>query len=140
MGKLKGFIAVVCACFTSGFAGVFIQKMLQQNNASIWMRNLQMALFSSVMGWLVSFVKDGEAILSDGFTQGYDIRVVLVILMNALGGLLCAVMLKYAGATLGCFSTAISLILTCIFSAMRLHDFIPDLLFICGTLSVVSAS
>lgn len=45
---------------------------------------------------------------------GYNKRVLLVIAMNAFGGLLCAVMLKYAGATHGCFSTALSIILTCI--------------------------
>ena len=28
---------------------------------------------------------------------GYNLRVLLVIAMNAFGGLLCAVMLKYAG-------------------------------------------
>merc|ERR1711972_1312763 len=73
-------------------------------------------------------------------TQGYDVRVVLVILMNALGGLLCAVMLKYAGATLGCFSTAISIILTCILSAILLRDFIPDYIFAIGATIAVAAS
>ena len=36
---------------------------------------------------------------------GYNIRVLLVIAMNAFGGLLCAVMLKYAG--LACVTTAV---------------------------------
>lgn len=47
---------------------------------------------------------------------GYNIRVLLVIAMTAFGGLLCALMLKHAGATHGCFSTALSIILTCISS------------------------
>jgi UDP-sugar transporter A1/2/3 len=135
----KGFIAVLLACLTSGFAGVYIQKMLQQGTASIWMRNLQFGLFGSLMGLLVAFSRDGQAIFAGGLTQGYSVRVVLVILMNALGGLLCAAMLKYAGATLGCFSTALSIILTCVLSATVLDDFEPDALFVLGTLFSISA-
>merc|ERR1719265_1857673 len=132
--QFKGFIAVICACFTSGFAGVYIQKMLQQTTASIWMRNVQFGLFGTAMA------KDGEAIVDAGLMQGYTGRVVLVVLMNALGGLLCAAMLKYAGATLGCFSTALSIILTCVLSATVLQDFVPDLTFVLGSALAVSAS
>jgi len=145
MGQLssdhvKGFLAVITACFTSGFAGVWIQKMLQQTTASIWMRNVQLGLFGSAMSLIVATMQDGATIFEDGFHKGYNIRVVLVILMNALGGLLCAVMLKYAGATHGCFSTALSIILTCILSAVLLRDFQPDFLFVLGTLTSIAAS
>jgi len=137
--QVKGFIAVLLACFTSGFAAVFIQKMLQQTTASIWVRNIQFGLFGSVMGLLVAFGEDGHKILKDGFLQGYSVRVVSVIAMNAIGGLLCAVMLKYAGATLGCFSTAISIILTCLCS-WAVADFSPDGLFVLGTFLAIAAS
>ena len=91
--------------------------------------------------------------------RGYNIRVLLVIGMTAFGGLLCALMLKHAGATHGCFSTALSIILTCVSSlgharlsrsklllsavtrsAMLLQDFTPDLLFVLGTAISVGAS
>ena len=36
---LKGFGAVILACFTSGFAGVWIQKMLQQTGSSVSCRS-----------------------------------------------------------------------------------------------------
>merc|ERR1711937_604353 len=83
---------------------------------------------------------DGSAISSEGFLQGYDVRTVSVILMNALGGLLCAVMLKYAGATHGCLATAMSLILTCLASMILLGDFVPDILFVVGTVLAIAAS
>uniref|UniRef100_A0A7S1WLM2 UDP-galactose transporter n=1 Tax=Alexandrium catenella TaxID=2925 RepID=A0A7S1WLM2_ALECA len=138
--QIKGFVAVLLACFTSGFAAVFIQKMLQQTTASIWVRNIQFGLFGSIMGLLVALGSDGQKILKDGFLQGYNIRVVSVIAMNAIGGLLCAVMLKYAGATLGCFSTAMSIILTCVCSWLFLQDFTPDSLFLLGTFLAIAAS
>merc|ERR1711879_529089 len=71
---VQGFLAVLTACCTSGLAGVWIQKLLQNNTASIWMRNFQLGLFI-----------------------GYNLKVMAVIAMTAGGGLLCAVMLKYAG-------------------------------------------
>ena len=54
--------------------------------------------------------------------RGYNTRVFLVIAMNAFGGLLCAVMLKYAGATHGCFSTALSIILTCVMHLVNFRE------------------
>merc|ERR1712217_879995 len=75
-----------------------------------------------------------------GMHQGYSIRVLWVILMNAFGGLLCSAMLKYAGATLGCFSTAMSIILTCTLSATLMKDFVPDIMFVLGTCLAITAS
>jgi len=138
--QVKGFIAVLLACFTSGFAAVFIQKMLQQTTASIWVRNIQFGIFGSIMGLLVAFGSDGQKILKDGFLQGYSVRVVAVVAMNAFGGLLCAISLKYAGATLGCFSTAMSIILTSLCSWAFLEDFSPDGLFVLGTSLAIAAS
>jgi len=138
--QAKGFVAVLCACCTSGFAGVWIQKMLQQSGSSVWVRNVQLGLFGSAMGAVVVVVNDGKAVLAGGFTQGYDFRVVCVILMTALGGLLCAVMLKFAGATHGCFSTALSIILTSLLSHTLVGDFEMDWLFGVGTGVAVLAS
>merc|ERR1719491_426988 len=67
--QIKGFFAVLCACLTSGFAGVWIQKMLQQTSASIWMRNVQLGSFGLTMGLLVAVVQDGHKIAANGFLQ-----------------------------------------------------------------------
>merc|ERR1712039_746458 len=107
---------------------------------SIWMRNVQFGFFGAVMALCVVMGQDGHQVIDDGFHQGYSIRVFWVILMNAFGGLLCAAMLKYAGATLGCFSTAMSIILTCTLSATVMKDFIPDILFLMGTCLAIGAS
>merc|ERR1719436_1748378 len=138
--QMKGFAAVFAACCTSGFAGVWIQKMLQQTSASIWVRNVQLATFGAAMSATVMMITDGEKIANNGLTQGYDVRVVSVILMTAFGGLLCAVMLKYAGATHGCFSTALSIVLTSLLSQLLLGDFHTDLLFGLGACTAVGAS
>jgi len=138
--QLKGFIAVLCACLTSGFAGVWIQKMLQQTTASVWMRNVQLALFGSFMAMAVATLQDGKKIAEGGFFQGYNARVAAVITMTAMGGLLCAVMLKYAGATHGCFSTAMSIVLTNFLSKVMFNEYTSDMLALMGTIFVVGAS
>lgn len=45
-----GLLAVMMACTTSGFAGVYFEKILKGTNCSVWMRNIQLGLFSVVLG------------------------------------------------------------------------------------------
>lgn len=103
------------------------------------MRNVQFGFFGTLISLCMSLIEDGPKILEGGFTQGYTTRVVVVIFVNANGGLLVAAMLKYAGATLGCFSTALSIILTCVISATVLHDEF-DYYFVTGAAVTVSSA
>eukprot|EP00930_Biecheleria_cincta_P040597 TRINITY_DN2780_c0_g1_i2.p1 TRINITY_DN2780_c0_g1~~TRINITY_DN2780_c0_g1_i2.p1 ORF type:complete len:407 (-),score=62.78 TRINITY_DN2780_c0_g1_i2:252-1472(-) len=138
--SMIGFAVVLLMCLTSGFAAVFIQKMLQQSSCSIWMRNVQFGLFGAVSAFCVAMYRDGAKLREGGLVQGYSLRTVVMVFMNAWGGIATAVMLKYAGATLGCFSTAISIVLTCALSGILLQDFVGDLLFAVGTALVVGST
>lgn len=135
-----GFAAVLTACFTSGFASVFLEKLLKQTSASVWEKNVQLGAFGSAMALFAALWQDGDKILAHGLTQGYSWRVVFVILNNALGGLLCAAVLKYADNILRCFSTALSIILTCMLSALVLQDYEPDTRFVAGTCLAIFAT
>lgn len=42
--KLIGLIAVLVACFSSGFAGVYFEKLLKGSSTGVWMRNIQLGL------------------------------------------------------------------------------------------------
>merc|ERR1719324_1337702 len=135
-----GFFAVLTACFTSGLTSVYLEKLLKQTTASIWVRNVQLGGFGAVMALAVALSTDGVRIAEEGFTTGYSTRVHCVILNNALGGLLCAAVLKYADNVLRCFSTALSIILTCMLSFAVLEEFIPDELFVVGTALAIGAT
>jgi multidrug transporter EmrE-like cation transporter len=48
MSPLKGFGAVTAACFTSGLAGVYFEMVLKNSKADLWVRNIQLSLFSLI--------------------------------------------------------------------------------------------
>lgn len=135
-----GFAAVLTACFTSGLASVYLEKILKQTDASIWIRNVQLGFFGAVMALFGAFSADGARIREGGFTQGYSVRVLAVIAMNACGGLLCAAVLKYADNILRCFSVALSIILTSALSWLVLLDFQPDALFVVGACLAIAST
>eukprot|EP00920_Eleutheroschizon_duboscqi_P033247 GHVT01080185.1.p1 GENE.GHVT01080185.1~~GHVT01080185.1.p1 ORF type:complete len:284 (-),score=-10.33 GHVT01080185.1:674-1525(-) len=45
-----GLVAVFSACCTSGLAGVYFEKILKESSTSIWLRNIQLAIFGCFLG------------------------------------------------------------------------------------------
>jgi UDP-sugar transporter A1/2/3 len=135
-----GLIAVIAACCVSGFAGVYTEMLLKQPNTSIWLRNVQIGFVGSLAALVGAFVQDGTEIQRAGLIQGYSWRVLLLIATTAFGGLLVAVVLKYADNILRQFSTALSIILTSIVSALVVRDVQLSPLFVLGTLLTIGAT
>lgn len=135
-----GLTAVMSACVTSGLAGVYLEKILKQTDASIWLRNIQLAMFGTVCAFVGALVADGAKIQQGGFMQGYSPLVWAVIWLQAAGGLVVAAVLKYADNILKCFGNALSIVISCMLSALFLQEFVPDGLFVVGTLLVLAAT
>lgn len=135
-----GLAAVLSACMTSGLAGVTLEKLLKQSDASMWLRNIQLAFFGVLMGFVGALVQDGAKIKEDGFLQGYSSLVWGVITLQAVGGLVVATVLKYADNILKCFGNAMSIILTSLLSAILLNELTIDTLFVIGTILVLVAT
>jgi len=135
-----GLTAVLSACITSGLAGVYLEKILKQSDASIWLRNIQLAFFGAILAFILCFAKDSSKIQQDGFLQGYNSLVWGVIILQAVGGLVVAAVLKYADNILKCFGNAVSIVLSCMLSEILLQEFTPDLLFVFGTILVLLAT
>lgn len=135
---LVGLLAVSVACLMSGFAGVYFEKLLKNTPQSVFLRNVQLGAIGCVFGCVTTFVNDGEKVRNNGFFYGYDAAVWVVILLMSLGGLVVAVVVKYADNILKGFATSGSIIIACIVS-VYLFNFELSILFCVGTVLVMVA-
>jgi UDP-sugar transporter A1/2/3 len=159
----KGLISVLAACILSGIAGVYFEKIVktvnvvkdvEENKADhllygdaeqaqqiqLWIRNIQLSLFSVILGLIfVVGLQDGVGIMQDGFFQNYSMMTWIVILIQAGGGLIVGLVVRYADNILKGFATSISIILSSLIS-FWLFDFEVTLTFGLGALLVVYAT
>lgn len=133
-----GLVAVVISCLSSGFAGVYFEKILKGSSASVWVRNVQLGIFGTALGMLGLWWNDGAAVAERGFLFGYTSMVWCVICNQAFGGLLVAVVVKYADNILKGFATSFSIIVSTVMS-IYLFGFHVDLLFTVGAGLVIWA-
>lgn len=156
--RLVGLIAVLCAACTSGFSGVYFEKILKGSTTSLWIRNVQMGLPSIIIAYITVYVKDTAAVQRQGFLGGYSTTVWGVVVVQAVGGLIVATgkifhlagvfnvltstffaVVKYADNVLKVFATSFSIVVSCVISAF-LFDFHPTVTFLIGASLVVSAT
>jgi UDP-sugar transporter A1/2/3 len=126
-----GLVAVLCAACTSGFSGVYFEKILKGSDASVFVRNVQMGIPSMMIALGGVYMQDYEVVMTKGFFVGYNGWVWSVILVQAVGGLIVAVVVKYADNVLKVFASSFSIIFSCLISAV-LFDFRPNGLFLVG--------
>ena len=119
---LIGLSAVILSCLSSGFAGVYFEKMPKGSDASVWLCNVQLGMFGSLSALIGMCVKDWGAISEKGFFA-YSPLVWSVILQQAVGGLVVAVVVKFADNILKGFTTSLSIIISCIAAvSLWLHN------------------
>lgn len=84
-----GLLATVGASIASGLAGISFEKVLKDSGSpsSLWIRNVQFAVYSIFPALFIGVVLDGEKIGANGFFQGYNWTVWLTILVQAAGGI-----------------------------------------------------
>ncbi|KAF8371351.1 nstp-5 [Pristionchus pacificus] len=142
-----GFVSVLTACVMSGFAGIYFEKILKGSSVSIWVRNFQLAGPSIVFSLLFAFGKDNSLIFRDGFNpisvfsnmmQGFDWAVWTTVAISALGGLIVAVVIKFADNILKAFATSFAIVFNCVL-AYFLFSFRPTILFVVGACMVIGA-
>lgn len=134
--RVVGFAAALGACFLSGFAGIYFEKMLKGADISVWMRNVQLSLLSLPFGLLTCFVNDFSKLREHGFLFGYDAFVVYLIVLQAGGGLIVAMVVKYADNILKGFATSLAIIISCV-ASMYMFQFQLTVQFAFGALLVI---
>lgn len=131
-----GFIAVLAAACTSGFSGVYFEKMLKGSKTTLWMRNMQMGFSSIILAIFgIYWSGDGDSVYNNGFFYGYTKMTWSVVVLQAVGGLVVAVVVKYADNILKGFAASFSILTSCIV-CIFVFDWRPSLMFIIGAVLV----
>ncbi|KAI9281640.1 nucleotide-sugar transporter [Sporodiniella umbellata] len=136
---LIGLIAVITSCVSSGFAGCYFEKILKTSDTSMWVRNIQLGISGAFFSFIGMLVYDLQPIKEGGLLQGYNGLTWIVVANQALGGLLVAIVVKYADNILKGFATSLSIIVSGIIS-IYLFNFQPSGVFILGALVVMASS
>lgn len=120
-----GLIAVIASCAISGLAGVYFEKVLKDSGSkvSLWIRNVQLSFYSLFPALFIGVIfKDGADIEKTGFFIGYNWVVWTAITLQALGGIVVALVVNYADSIAKNFATSISILLS-FFVSVFFFDF-----------------
>jgi UDP-sugar transporter A1/2/3 len=79
---------------------------------------------------------DGIRIRSNGFFFGYDFFVWYLVILQAGGGLVVAMVVKYADNILKGFATSMAIVISCV-ASVYLFDFHITLQFVLGASLVI---
>ncbi|CAH8837895.1 unnamed protein product [Trichobilharzia szidati] len=134
-----GLFCVVCASILSGLGCVFFEMLLKNTKKSLWQRNIELAFASIIIGIPVQLLTDWNEIQQKGYFYGFDWFVWIVILLHSFGGLLVALVVKYANNILKAFACCVSIVLSCAISVIFLKMQLTSG-FIVGALAVIISS
>ncbi|XP_048586800.1 UDP-N-acetylglucosamine transporter [Nematostella vectensis] len=135
---LIGFLSVLAASVISGFAGVFLEKIVKHKSTSLWIMNVHLYSWGVCLGVLGVVLKDGYQISQLGFFYGYDSVVWTVVALASAGGILVSLVLKYASTITKGFATSCAIVLSSLASVI-IFGFDPSIYFILGAFLVVFA-
>jgi UDP-galactose transporter len=120
---VTGVTLTVINSMLSSFGGVFFEMLLKDSSTSLWVRNLQLSIYSCVFGVLGMYTSSVyfAVPLPESFFHGYTNTTWFCVTVQAVGGLLTAGCLKYADNILKNFSLALSISLVSLGSALFLN-------------------
>mmetsp|Transcript_23130 Transcript_23130/g.39137 ORF Transcript_23130/g.39137 Transcript_23130/m.39137 type:complete len:349 (+) Transcript_23130:148-1194(+) len=133
---VTGFSTVMLAICLSGFAGVYFEKILKKKQSNVWLRNIQLGMTSILLSLgAIYFSGDIDVVVEQGFFYGYTPVVWTCILLQAVGGLLVAVVVKYADNILKGFAASFAVVVTFVVS-MYFSNFYPNQNFYIGAVLI----
>lgn len=125
MNYTVGLTSVLAAAAISGLTGVYFEKLLKESptQASVWIRNLQLSMYSSIAAFLGGVCwQDGAGIREHGFFEGYNSVVWAAIGLQAAGGLVGSLVIRDADNIVKNFAMSISIVISFVLSVW-LFDF-----------------
>lgn len=113
---ILGVSAILVSCMMSGFAGVYFEKILKTSEVSVWLRNTQLSMFAIPMALLTCYLSDGDTVMNKGFLHAYTHLVWIIVILQGFGGLVVAVVVKYADNILKGFATSFAIVFSAVAS------------------------
>lgn len=113
----------------SGFTTSYIQLLFENDTLTMWRRNVHLSLFSSVLYFSLSLYLECSYVI--------DIEGVYISVLSALGGVIVAYSLLYAGAIDKTISTTFSIVLTSLIEYIVILKEVPNIHVILHSLSVI---
>ncbi|KAI8907093.1 nucleotide-sugar transporter-domain-containing protein [Powellomyces hirtus] len=112
-----GLVAAVAATCLSGFTGVYLERFLKSNASSLWTRNVQLGIYSSLMTFVVGVLfVDGRKEHSPLMLENFNTWTWVAITLQATSGLIIAAVLKYAGTIMKNFAASFSIVASSVLS------------------------
>ena len=119
----KGLLYVLGSTITSGFAGTFMEMQLKGNKSNIFIKNIQLSLFSIIGCIIYSYINnDLQQIYLYGFFYGFDLIVLIIIVLNIFGGYFVAIVIKRASIMTKTMLSGIATLLIIFESYLFLKD------------------
>ncbi|KAJ3002742.1 hypothetical protein HKX48_002124, partial [Thoreauomyces humboldtii] len=107
-------------------------------STSMWLRNVQLGVWSLLISLLVVLVRDVHIVRSQGLTSGFDLLAWSVVVNQAVGGLVVAVVVKHADSVRKGFATSLSIVVSSVVGAV-VFGVVPGAGFVVGAGMVVAA-
>ncbi|KAI0780524.1 nucleotide-sugar transporter-domain-containing protein [Trametes elegans] len=142
MSPLKGFGAVTAACFTSGLAGVYFEMVLKNSKADLWVRNVQLSLFSLLPAIFPLFFETyhpARGGIWANMLRNFGGWAWATVSIQVLGGLITAIVIKYSDNILKGFATSLSIVLSFL-ASVALFGFRLTPSFVIGSTIVLVAT
>mmetsp|Transcript_6392 Transcript_6392/g.26880 ORF Transcript_6392/g.26880 Transcript_6392/m.26880 type:complete len:419 (-) Transcript_6392:429-1685(-) len=141
VNTVVGLGATLLATLSSGCAGVYFEKILKaKSELTLWQRNTQLGLYSIAVGLAGIFASPTHraTVARLGFFAGYTPLTYVNLAVQAFGGLVIAVVIRYADNILKNFATSTSIVFSVIISAIFLGQSVSSL-FLLGVGLVIYA-
>jgi len=140
MNALKGFLAVVAACFTSGLAGVYFEMVLKNSQTDLWIRNVQLSAFSLLPALIpILLSRPTQTGLISSLFENFGAWAWATVGIQVFGGLVTAMVIKYSDNILKGFATSLSIVIS-FMASVALFDFQMTFTFILGSVIVLIAT
>ena len=122
----RGLVYVFTAACMSGFSGAYLEKIFKKSGTeckehNIWCTNLRLSCISIPTAFFAAIFCDSGSISSQGFFYGYDGVVIAIVILQGLGGIFVAAVMRHASNVLKCFSVSWS-ICNCALAAPYLFE------------------